>query len=149
MFTPWRVAWSLFLESPRIFSGSKNCFIFAVFAFKTIVSIILKIQWNYQLTKRNWQVCELRTVVLFNRFWFENLSSGPKSYRAFRETRHWSLILLFKSHHDRKSENSRKIQSFTKIKNKEVWAAPQYCFIPDLASSHHIFKMADVGNTDW
>ena len=36
-----------------------------------------------------------------------------------------------------------------KIKNKEVWAAPQYSSIPDLASSDHIFKMADVGNTDW
>ena len=24
MFTPWRVAWSLFLESPRIFSGPKK-----------------------------------------------------------------------------------------------------------------------------
>ena len=115
LFTPWRVAWSLFLESPGIFWGRKNCFMFAVFAFKTIVSIILKmIQWNYQFTKQDWPVSELRTVVLFNSFWFENLSSGPKSYRAFLETGPWSLILLFKGHHDRKSENSRKIQSFTK-----------------------------------
>ena len=149
MFTPWRVAWSLFLECPRIFSGPKNCFIFAVFAFKTIVSIILKIQWNYRLTKRNWQVCELRTVVLFNRFWFENLSSGPKSYRAFRETRHWSLILLFGAIMTENQKILERSNRLRKIKNKEVWAAPQYSSIPDLASSDHIFKMADVGNTDW
>ena len=30
MFTPWRVAWSLFLESPRIFSGPKNFYICCV-----------------------------------------------------------------------------------------------------------------------
>ena len=50
-------------------------------------SIILKmIQWNYQLTKQNWLVCELGTLLLFNWFWFQNLLSDPKSYRAFRET---------------------------------------------------------------
>ena len=30
MFTPWRVAWSLFLECPRIFSGPKNFYICCV-----------------------------------------------------------------------------------------------------------------------
>ena len=33
-------------------------------------------QWSYQLTKQNWRVCELGTVLLFNMFWFENLLSG-------------------------------------------------------------------------
>ena len=60
---------------------------FAVFAFKINVSIILKIiQWNYQLTKENWLVCELGTLLLFNGSWFQNLPSDTKSYRAFQET---------------------------------------------------------------
>ena len=76
-----------FLESPDNFSGPKSCFMFPVFAFKIKVSIILKmIKWNYQLIKQNWPVCELGTVLLVNRFWFQNLPSGPKSYRDFRDT---------------------------------------------------------------
>ena len=40
-------------ESPDNFSGPKSCFMFAVFAFKIKVSIILKtIQWNYQLANK-------------------------------------------------------------------------------------------------
>ena len=35
---------------------------------------------NYQLTKQNWLVYGLRTVLPFNRFWF-----WKKSFRAFRE----------------------------------------------------------------
>ena len=45
--------WDPFLESPDNFSGPKSCFMFAVFAFKIKVSIILKtIQWNYQLANK-------------------------------------------------------------------------------------------------
>ena len=36
--------------------------------------------------KENWPVCELGTVLLFNRLWFQNLPSGQKSYRDFRDT---------------------------------------------------------------
>ena len=51
------------------------------------VSIILKMtQWNYQLTKQNWPVCERGTLLLFNCFWFRNLPSDPRSCRDFRET---------------------------------------------------------------
>ena len=43
--------------------------------------------WNYQLiTKQNWLVCGLGTALLFKRFGFWNLPSGPKSFRAFWET---------------------------------------------------------------
>ena len=35
-------------------------------------------------------VCAPGTVLLFNRFLFQNLHSGPKSYRAFRETGPWT-----------------------------------------------------------
>ena len=56
-------------------------------AFKLKVSIILKIkQQDYQVTQQNWRACELGTMLLFNRFWLENLPSGPKRYRIFRET---------------------------------------------------------------
>ena len=51
------------------------------------------IRWNYQLTKQNWLVCAVGTFLLFNRFLFQNLRSGPKGYRAFRETGPWSVIL--------------------------------------------------------
>ena len=38
---------------------------------------------NYQ--KQNWPVCELGTLLLFNRFWFEYLITDPKSYRPFEK----------------------------------------------------------------
>ena len=59
------------------------------------------VQWTYQLTKQNWLVCELGTTLLFNRSWFQNMPSGPKSYRAFRETgprhHHWALCFSNRS----------------------------------------------------
>ena len=72
-----------FHESPDKFSGPKSCFMFAVFTFKIKVSKILKmIRWKYQLTKQNWKVWELGTVLLFNRFWFQNLLSDPKKKKT-------------------------------------------------------------------
>ena len=70
------------------FWGAESCFVFSAFTFKIRVSsIILKIiKWNYQLTKQNWLVYKLGTVLLFNMFGFYNLPSGPKSFRAFRKT---------------------------------------------------------------
>ena len=77
----------LWFPGTRFSKVPKSCFMFAVFAFNIKVSIILKmIQWKYQLTKQNWPVCELGTVLLFNEFWFQNLPSDPKRYRAHRET---------------------------------------------------------------
>ena len=58
------------------------------------------IRWNYELTKQNWLVCAVGTVLLFNRFLFQNLRSGPKGYRAFRETGPWSVILRGLSNDD-------------------------------------------------
>ena len=69
-----------FLESPDNFLGPKSSFTFVVLAFKIKVSITLKMrQCNHQLTKQNWPVCELGTVPLFNRFWFQNL---PRTRRV-------------------------------------------------------------------
>ena len=49
----------------RNFSGPRSWFIFAMFAFKIKVSIMLEMrQWNYHLTKLDWLVCELGTVQL-------------------------------------------------------------------------------------
>ena len=62
-------------------------------------SIILKmVKWNYQWTKRNWLVCELRTLLRFNWFWFQNLHSDLKNYRAFRETGPWPALLPGSAH---------------------------------------------------
>ena len=44
-------------------------------------------RWNYQLTKQNWPVCELGTVVLFICVWCQNLPSYLKSYRGPFEKR--------------------------------------------------------------
>lgn len=49
-----------FLESVGNFGGPGSCFMFDEFASKIKVPIILKTtQWNYQLRKQNWLVCEL------------------------------------------------------------------------------------------
>jgi len=75
---------SLFLERPGKFSGPESYFVFTVFTFRIKISIILKmIQWNYQLTKQNWLVCELlwncatifsaRKQLLKNCFWKKTL----------------------------------------------------------------------------
>ena len=51
---------------------------FAVFAFKINVSI-------WQCYKKDWSVCELGTVLLFNMYSLQNLPSDSKSYRTFPE----------------------------------------------------------------
>ena len=63
------------------------------------------LQRRLQLTKQNWLVCVPGYVLLFKRFKFWNLPTGPKSYRAFRarnvdrtfEKRDstWSLLSLW------------------------------------------------------
>ena len=69
-------------RSPDNFSSMKSCFVFVGFAFKIKVSIILKMRNE----STNWPVCELGNVLPLNRFWFQNLPSDPKSYRAFCKT---------------------------------------------------------------
>ena len=56
------------------YSGPESCFVFVAFTFKIKVLIILKIiEWNYLLTKQNWQVYGPGSVLLFNRFGFHCL----------------------------------------------------------------------------
>ena len=75
-----------FHESPDKFWDPKSCSMFAVFTFKIKLSKILKmIRWKYQLTKQNWTVCELGTVLLFNRFWLQNLPSDPEKKNAWSQ----------------------------------------------------------------
>ena len=76
-----------FLESPGNFSGRESCFVFVVFAFKIKASIVLKIiEWNYQLTKQNWLVYGLGTVLLkgldFNLCLQARQVSGPFEKQA-------------------------------------------------------------------
>ena len=57
-----------FWKDPAIFRARKAALHTAVFAFKIKVSTILEIiQRNYHLTKQNLLVCNLGTVLLFNR----------------------------------------------------------------------------------
>ena len=79
--------WALFLEIPDGFAGPESCSKFAMITFKINVLRNLKmIQWNYQSSKQNWLACELRTMLLFNRFWFKCLILGLISYQNFWET---------------------------------------------------------------
>ena len=58
-----------------------------LFTCKIEVSIVLHLtRLNYQLMKQNGAVCYPGPALLFFIFRFENLISGPKSYRDFRET---------------------------------------------------------------
>ena len=68
----WTASFQCLAKSlPGSFLGSESYFMFAVFTFKIKASRILTMtQWNYQLTKQNWLVCEPGTVLLFNKFWF-------------------------------------------------------------------------------
>ena len=42
---------------------------------------------------KNWTVCELGTVILFNRFWFQSLPWGQESYGTLRETALLALVV--------------------------------------------------------
>ena len=42
--------------------------------------------------KQNGVVCKPGPALLFFRFRFEYLTSGPKSYQDFRETDPWSVV---------------------------------------------------------
>ena len=73
-----------FVKIPVTFQALKALF-FVVFAFKSKVSIVLRIiQWNCQLMKQKWLVCD--------RVWFENLPLGLKSLQKFWETGSWKQI---------------------------------------------------------
>ena len=95
--------WGLFLQSPGNFSGPESCFVFAVFAFKIKVSIILKItQWNYQILKQFGVVGGLGTVLIFNRFWFyclraqkvsESFEKWAPDPRGWQTTLSWGFYL--------------------------------------------------------
>ena len=59
-----------------------SAFMFIVFAFKIKLLIILKMtQWNYQLRKQNWPVCELHcrlTVLLYIQYSISKFLFGPE-----------------------------------------------------------------------
>ena len=65
---------------PITFQAPKAVYACCVYIFG-LKNYTIKPSFNRQ----NWPVCELGTVLLFDRFWFENLPSASKSYRNFRE----------------------------------------------------------------
>ena len=68
-------------ESRDNFSAPESCFVFIVFAFKIKVSIILKIMpWNYKLTKQNWMVFGLATVLPIQQVWILKFVFGPEKF---------------------------------------------------------------------
>ena len=86
-----------FRESADNVLGPKNYFMFAAFAFMMKVSIILiMIEWNYELTKKNWPVCVLGTVLLFDRFWFAAFAFMMKVSIILIMT-HWNYQLKKKN----------------------------------------------------
>ena len=98
------------------------------------------IQWNYQLTKQNWLVCELRTMILFNRFWFEYLILGPVSYQNFRETnpgRQNPWPTAFTISPDFIQNN---LDSFTFLSSLDVFPASSFfdAFVVDIVASFSV-----------
>ena len=84
------------LESPVNLSGPKSCFAFVVFAFKIKVSIILKIiQWNYQLTKHNWLVCALGTVLLIQQVWILKFAFVTERFAALSRNRPQQRLFFY------------------------------------------------------
>ena len=83
-FLSWRLETRLVTtwhESRDNFSAPESCFVFIVFAFKIKVSIILKImQWNYKLTKQNWMVFGLATVLPIQQVWILKFVFGPEKF---------------------------------------------------------------------
>ena len=83
-FLSWRLETRLVAtwhESRDNFSAPESCFVFIVFAFKIKVSIILKImQWNYKLTKQNWMVFGLATVLPIQPVWILKFVFGPEKF---------------------------------------------------------------------
>ena len=61
--------WTPFLKRRRkVFYVGRVCIQVSI--------ILIMIQWSYQLTKQNWLVCELGTVLLLQRFWWARKVSG-------------------------------------------------------------------------
>ena len=69
-----------------------SAFMFTVFAFKIKLSIILKVtQWNYQLRKQNWPVCELHcrlTVLLYIQYSISKFLFGPEKLSGLSRNKH-------------------------------------------------------------
>ena len=74
-----------FSKIPVTFSVRKAAFFsFAVFAFRIKVTMIWRmIQWNYQLTKQNWPVYDLGTVLLVNRISFYYLNCQARNALSY------------------------------------------------------------------
>ena len=53
-------------------------------------------KWNNEakITEQIWMVCELGTVLLFNRFWFQNMPSDPKVTGPFKKQAPGDLSLV-------------------------------------------------------
>ena len=65
-------------------------------------------QWNSQLTKRHWLVCEPRIVPQFNRFRFKNLPSGPNFNGSF----------------EKRAARAGVILSFQNVVRQHMWPPP-------------------------
>ena len=89
----WICAWTWdpFLERPGNF-GPESCLclprLFQDQSFNNFENDTMKLSANEAKL-----ICAVGTFLLFNRFLFQNLRSGPKGYRSFRETGPWSVIL--------------------------------------------------------
>ena len=114
------VSWGPFLESTVNFSGPESCFCLPGLYWRSRYQWLEK--WSNEtiyLTKQNWLVCQLGTVLLFNRFWFEIwfeiclgawnvigpfekrsprlvLKEIAQNHRARTESRSWNLEKVLK-----------------------------------------------------
>ena len=78
----------LFLESPDNFSGPESCFLFAAFAFRINVSIILKIN-KVKLSVNEAKLtglCMGKELCYYSTGLDFKIAFGPKSFQGFRAT---------------------------------------------------------------
>ena len=78
----------LFLESPDNFSGPESCFLFAAFAFRINVSIILKIN-KVKLSVNEAKLtglCMGKELCYYSTGLDFKIAFGPKSFQGFRVT---------------------------------------------------------------
>ena len=78
---------SIFLESPGNFLGPESCVVFAAFAFKIKVSIILKSnKMKLSVNEAILPVLWARNCATIQQVWILKFAFDPKRFLDFRET---------------------------------------------------------------
>ena len=127
----------VFWSSPDGFSGPESCAKFAMCTFKKYNKFEND---TMKLPVNETKLTELRTMILFNRFWFEYLILGPVSYQNFWETnpgRQNPWPTAFTITPDFIQNN---LDSFTFVSSLDVFPASSFfdAFVLDIVASFSV-----------